>query len=213
MRTDRFNPFPGLRSFEPNEDHLFFGREKQIDDLLRRLRHMRFLSVVGASGTGKSSLVRSGLIPALCGGYMVKAGSTWRIALLRPGGDPIGHLAAALDAPGVLDSPASGGLNRALIEATLRRSALGLSDAVKHAHIPHTDNVLVVATIRSIFPARASETFFGRLPVMTRASLPSKADDLKPKTATARPQGLESRLQPVKPGTTLRCSRLCGLAG
>ena len=144
MRTDRFNPFPGLRSFEPNEDHLFFGREKQIEDLLRRLRHMRFLSVVGASGTGKSSLVRSGLIPALCGGYMVKAGSTWRIALLRPGGDPIGNLAAALDAPGVLDSPASGGLNRALIEATLRRSALGLSDAVKHAHIPHTDNVLVV---------------------------------------------------------------------
>jgi hypothetical protein len=144
MRADRFNPFPGLRSFEPNEDHLFFGREMQIEDLLRRLRHLRFLSVVGASGTGKSSLVRSGLIPALCGGYMVKAGSTWRIALLRPGGDPIGNLAAALDAPGVLDAPASGGLNRALIEATLRRSALGLSEAVKHAHIPHTDNVLVV---------------------------------------------------------------------
>src|SRR4249920_3341953 len=127
MRTDRFNPFPGLRSFEPDEDHLFFGREKQIEDLLRRLRHTRFLSVVGASGTGKSSLVRSGLIPSLYGGYMVQAGSTWRVALLRPGGDPIGNLAAALDAPDVLRSTAAGEMNRALIEATLRRSALGLS--------------------------------------------------------------------------------------
>jgi len=144
MRADRFNPFPGLRSFEPDEDHLFFGREKQIEELLRRLRHTRFLSVVGASGTGKSSLVRSGLIPSLYGGYMVKAGSTWRVALLRPGGDPIGNLAAALDAPGVLDSPSSGGLNRPLLEATLRRSALGLSDAIKNAHIPPTDNLLVV---------------------------------------------------------------------
>jgi energy-coupling factor transporter ATP-binding protein EcfA2 len=144
MRTDRFNPFPGLRSFEPDEDHLFFGREKQIEELLRRLRHKRFLSVVGASGTGKSSLVRSGLIPSLYGGYMAKAGSTWRVALFRPGGDPIGNLAAALDSPGVLDSPASGGLNRALVEATLRRSALGLSDAIKNAHIPPTDNLLVV---------------------------------------------------------------------
>ena len=42
-----FNPFPGLRPFEPDEDHLFFGREKEIDDLLRRLRTTRFVSVVG----------------------------------------------------------------------------------------------------------------------------------------------------------------------
>ena len=42
-----FNPFPGLRPFEPDEDHLFFGREKEIDELLRRLRVSRFLSVVG----------------------------------------------------------------------------------------------------------------------------------------------------------------------
>src|SRR5580704_14100977 len=99
---DRFNPFPGLRPFEPEEDHLFFGREKQIDELLRRLRSCRFLSVVGTSGSGKSSLVRSGLIPSLQSGFMAKAGSSWRIATLRPGEDPIGHLAASLNAPDVL---------------------------------------------------------------------------------------------------------------
>ena len=84
------NPFPGLRPFEAEEDHLFFGREKEIDDLLRRLRVHRFLSVIGTSGCGKSSLVRSGLIPSLHSGLMVKAGSSWRIAMMRPGEDPIG---------------------------------------------------------------------------------------------------------------------------
>ena len=41
----RFNPFPGLRPFEPEEDHIFFGREKQIDELLRRLRSCRLPTV------------------------------------------------------------------------------------------------------------------------------------------------------------------------
>ena len=91
-----FNPFPGLRPFEPDEDHLFFGREKEIDELLRRLRSTRFLAVVGTSGSGKSSLVRSGLIPSLQSGFIVGAGSSWRMAVMRPGEDPIGHLAAAL---------------------------------------------------------------------------------------------------------------------
>src|SRR3954466_15784521 len=98
----RFSPFPGLRPFEPDEDHLFFGREREIDELLRRLRSTRFLSVVGTSGSGKSSLVRSGLIPSLYSGFMVAAGSSWRVAMLRPGEDPIGRLAEALDASGVL---------------------------------------------------------------------------------------------------------------
>src|SRR6516162_3759586 len=96
------NPFPGLRPFEPDEDHLFFGREKEIDELLRRLRTTRFLAVVGTSGSGKSSLVRSGLIPSLYSGFMAQAGSTWRVATFRPGADPIGQMAVALSAPGLL---------------------------------------------------------------------------------------------------------------
>jgi len=67
QHSDRFNPFPGLRPFEPDEDHLFFGRERETDELLRRLRSNRFVSVLGTSGSGKSSLVRSGLIPSLPG--------------------------------------------------------------------------------------------------------------------------------------------------
>ena len=67
------NPFPGLRPFEADEEHLFFGREPDIDDLLRKLRTSRFVAVVGTSGSGKSSLVRSGLIPSLYSGLMTKA--------------------------------------------------------------------------------------------------------------------------------------------
>jgi energy-coupling factor transporter ATP-binding protein EcfA2 len=139
------NPFPGLRPFEPDEDYLFFGREKEIDELLRRLRSNRFLSVVGTSGSGKSSLVRCGLIPSLYSGFMVNAGSSWRVAMLRPGEDPIGHLAASLNQSGVLGTDGElAGTNRMLLEATLRRSTLGLVDAVRQARIPPPDNLLVI---------------------------------------------------------------------
>src|SRR4029079_16572348 len=102
VEVERSNPFPGLRTFEPDEDYLFFGREEQIDELLRRLRTTRFLSILGSSGSGKSSLVRAGLIPSLYGGAMTRAGSSWRVAIMRPGEDPIGNLAAALAAPEAL---------------------------------------------------------------------------------------------------------------
>ena len=77
--TDVFNPFPGLRPFHPEEDYLFFGREEQTAELLALLREHRFLAVVGTSGSGKSSLVRAGLIPALHRGTMTRAGSNWEM--------------------------------------------------------------------------------------------------------------------------------------
>src|SRR5947209_18017366 len=104
--TADINPFPGLRPFEPDEDYLFFGRERQTDELLRKLRTTRFLSILGTSGSGKSSLVRSGMIPSLYGGGMSRAGSRWRVAIMRPGEDPLGNLAAALSAPEAVGSEA-----------------------------------------------------------------------------------------------------------
>ncbi len=154
-----FNPFPGLRPFEPDEDHLFFGREHEIDELLRRLRVTRFLQVVGTSGTGKSSLVRSGLIPALQSGFMAQAGSNWRVLIFRPGDDPIGNLAASLDAPDALGTEGElASTNRVLLEATLRRSTLGLVQAVRQARIPPQDNLLVVVDqFEELFRFRRSD--------------------------------------------------------
>ena len=94
----RDNPFPGLRPFEADESELFFGRDEQADDLLGRLSRRRLVAVVGASGSGKSSLVRAGLLPALRRGYLASAGSAWHIATFRPGGSPIANLVAGLAA-------------------------------------------------------------------------------------------------------------------
>ena len=91
--TPRFNPFPGLRPFGIEEDYLFFGREEQATELLGLLREHRFLAVVGTSGSGKSSLVRAGVLPALYGGTMAQAGWRWEVVVLRPGGAPISNLA------------------------------------------------------------------------------------------------------------------------
>jgi tetratricopeptide (TPR) repeat protein len=103
------------------------------------------VAVVGTSGSGKSSLIRSGLIPSLQGGFMAGAGSGWRIATMRPGDDPIGNLARALDAPDVLGVEGElATTNRILVEATLRRSGVGLVEAVRQARMPADENVLVL---------------------------------------------------------------------
>jgi WD40 repeat protein/DNA-binding SARP family transcriptional activator len=58
-------PFKGLAPFDESDAELFFGRERLVDELVSRLRDTPFLAVVGASGSGKSSLLRAGLVPAL----------------------------------------------------------------------------------------------------------------------------------------------------
>ncbi len=139
------NPFPGLRPFDASENHLFFGRDGQSDDILTSLRRNRFVAVVGTSGSGKSSLIRAGLLPLLHGGFMAKASSTWRIAVMRPGNDPIGNLAEALvqdDVLGARDEDPE--ISTIITETTLRRSSLGLIEAVRLARIPEKQNVLIV---------------------------------------------------------------------
>jgi len=140
------NPFPGLRPFEATEDHLFFGRDEHVDELVRRLRSHRFLAVVGTSGCGKSSLIRCGLVPSLHGGQMLSAGSNWRIAILRPGDNPLRQLAEAVAGPDVLDVPGDSRAvaGAAIVEATLRRGRRGLTDAVQQARLPAADNLLVI---------------------------------------------------------------------
>lgn len=140
------NPYPGLRSFEPADSALFFGREDETDELRRRLRQTRFLAVVGSSGSGKSSLVRCGLLPTLHAGLMSGGGDDWRVAILRPGDDPLGALAAALDQPGVLrqGDDAHATTRRTLLEAGLRDSSRGLAETVRQAALPSGTRLLVL---------------------------------------------------------------------
>ena len=59
------SPYLGLRRFEEDEQSLFFGRDQTIEELLQLVRSSQFALVAGASGSGKSSLVRAGLVPQL----------------------------------------------------------------------------------------------------------------------------------------------------
>jgi WD40 repeat protein len=140
------NPFPGLRPFEFGESHLYFGRDGQSDQLIRKLAAMRFVAVVGTSGSGKSSLVRAGLLPDLFSGYMSDAGSHWRVALMRPSNDPLGNLARALNSQSVFGSEIeeNARIQIAITEATLRRGSLGLVESVRQNRMASNESLLVV---------------------------------------------------------------------
>jgi len=140
------NPFPGLRPFREDEEHLFFGRENQVDAMVNKLAATHFLAVVGNSGSGKSSLVNCGLRPALHGGLMTSAGTNWRMAQFRPGNNPIKALVNALAKDGALFSHYAGkGLTLAeIIDTTLRMSKLGLIDIVEQAQLSKDVNLLIV---------------------------------------------------------------------
>ena len=145
--TPRSNPFPGLRPFDLDEEHLFFGREGQADELLTRLNRTRFLAVVGTSGSGKSSLVRAGLLPSLYSGFLPDASSGWRVAVMRPGNAPVGNLAAALndlEVFGVDPTSDDAIIRLALTESTLRRGALGLVEITRQSRMAGHENLLVV---------------------------------------------------------------------
>jgi WD40 repeat protein len=87
-------PYKGLAPFDIDDAECFFGREQLVAELVARLVGTRMLGVVGPSGSGKSSVVRAGLLPALAGGAL-PGSETWVRALIRPGEHPMGELRRA----------------------------------------------------------------------------------------------------------------------
>lgn len=82
------SPFPGLRAFTEDDAPIFFGRGVETDTLIKKVRDSRFVAVVGASGSGKSSLVGAGLVPRLRANAISgdKVGSKdWYIVQFTPG--------------------------------------------------------------------------------------------------------------------------------
>lgn len=139
-------PFPGLRPFREGEEHLFFGRECQTDAMIDKLAATRFLTVIGTSGSGKSSLVNCGLCLGLHSGLMPEAGTKWRTATCRPGDNPIASLARALAQKGVLfDEYTAQGMSLSdIIETNLRMSKMGLIDAYEQARLSENTNLLII---------------------------------------------------------------------
>lgn len=84
-------PYRGLSSFQPEDSDRFFGREEMVADLVKRVQSQKVLVVGGSSGSGKSSLVRAGLIAALRNGA-IPGSENWRIELFTPGRDALSEL-------------------------------------------------------------------------------------------------------------------------
>ncbi len=146
-------PYPGLRSFRREESDLFFGREDCINTMVDRLAATRFLGVLGSSGTGKSSVVKTGLLDALDLGLMAPAGSTWRVIDMRPGGAPLTNLAQKL-----LESAHPEGANPvgeadvALLRAFLLRGPRSIVEWCADGHLPeHTNLLLLVDQFEELF--------------------------------------------------------------
>jgi WD40 repeat protein/DNA-binding SARP family transcriptional activator len=123
------NPYKGLRAFRESDAADFFGRETLTARLVQRIEASRFLAVIGPSGSGKSSVVRAGLVPALRPGL-------GEVIVMSPGAHPIEELEAALLRIAV-NPPAS-------LLPQLESGELGVLRAVKRALPDDTSELLLV---------------------------------------------------------------------
>jgi serine/threonine protein kinase len=89
------NPYKGLRAFEEADSDDFFGRDHLVQHLLTQLKEKNFLAVIGPSGSGKSSVVKAGVLPALRRGAL-PGSDRWFLAQMVPGHDPFQELETAL---------------------------------------------------------------------------------------------------------------------
>lgn len=89
-------PYPGLRSFEEEDTEVFFGREKECEELLAKIHLWPCVVLFGSSGSGKSSLINAGLMPRLVSGGPQQ--TVWDVTKIRPRKDPIMAVLEASDA-------------------------------------------------------------------------------------------------------------------
>lgn len=120
------NPYPGLRPFKTSESIVFFGREGLSTDLAKRLAINRFLAVIGASGTGKSSLVRAGLLPSL--NILPGRHGSWKIIIFRPGKNPFGNFVQALSKAGLFSRYTAIELHKTLSSSSFGFEKLYISE-------------------------------------------------------------------------------------
>lgn len=138
------NPFPGLRPYTIDECHLFFGREGQVDEILLKLSKNHFLTVLGYSGSGKSSLMFCGLLPVLYGGFVTHTSPEWHVISVRPGASPIANLSEAvvdylISKGSVLASERS--VHVTIVGSVLRSSRDGLAEVSRMVQDASGENV------------------------------------------------------------------------
>lgn len=138
------NPFPGLRPFSIDECHLFFGREGQADEILVKLSENRFVTVMGYSGSGKSSLMYCGLVPVLFGGFMTQTGPNWNAVTTRPGSSPLNNLTESIVENLITHNriqEADRGIQNAIINSVLKSGPDGLVEVSRYLQNQTGENI------------------------------------------------------------------------
>jgi WD40 repeat protein/energy-coupling factor transporter ATP-binding protein EcfA2 len=145
-RRDDICPYRGLQTFDEEHAEYFFGRDGDIQRLVEKLKATRFLAVIGPSGSGKSSLVRAGVIPAIKKGVLPES-DTWTVRVFTPGARPLTALAANL-----LRLYPQESMNRTLDQMNEDERTLHLSVSLGLSEQPQTARtVLVIDQFEEIF--------------------------------------------------------------
>ena len=155
------NPFPGLRPFSIDECHLFFGREGQVDEILVKLSKNQFVTVMGYSGSGKSSLMYCGLVPVLYGGFMTNTGPFWNVIVSRPGTSPINNLANSIVDFLVKENKVEESdkeIQHAIVSSVLRSGPNGLVEVSKYLQTYKAENIFfLIDQFEELFRFRGDE--------------------------------------------------------
>ncbi|MFN6482007.1 pentapeptide repeat-containing protein [Nostoc sp. DedQUE02] len=142
-------PYKGLSYFDCTEAdaNLFYGRTALTDELLEKVRSGNFLAVLGASGSGKSSVVRAGLLYQLKLGRRLSGSDTWQLKIFRPGINPLQNLALAFVESELSDIERASQLAKA--EELIAKGAVGLGQLITAAQTQRI--VLVIDQFEEAF--------------------------------------------------------------
>ncbi|PSN17549.1 hypothetical protein C7271_17190, partial [filamentous cyanobacterium CCP5] len=149
VATTGICPYKGLSYFDWNSDdpNYFYGRQALTDELLDHVRTDNFLAITGASGSGKSSVLRAGLLHQLQQGRRIGGSDRWDIRLFLPGDNPCQNLAAAFIDGGISHIERAEQQGKA--EALIKEGADGLRRLVQTTASPRV--VLVVDQFEEVF--------------------------------------------------------------
>ena len=139
------NPFVGLRPYKIEEKNIFFGRERQVYDLLTLLQSNRIIALLGPTGCGKTSLLNAGLIPEILAGQNGLAGKDWVFTIFRPGSNPIANFSSAITKNNLLNPSVQIPADEALkLENSLRTSNKSFINYFKNSEIAQKKNFLIL---------------------------------------------------------------------